>query len=52
MVDDIETVTAELERRGVAFDERPAPESDGSPMWFGTLRSPAGVRVDLWGMEA
>jgi predicted enzyme related to lactoylglutathione lyase len=51
MVDDIETVTAELEARGVVFDERPAPESDGSPMWFGTLRAPSGVRVDLWGMR-
>jgi predicted enzyme related to lactoylglutathione lyase len=52
MVDRIEEVVAELERRGIAFDVRPAPESEGSPMWFGTMRSPNGVRVDLWGMVA
>lgn len=50
MVDEIEKVAAELERRGIVFEDRPKPESEGSPMWFGTMRSPNGVAIDLWGM--
>jgi predicted enzyme related to lactoylglutathione lyase len=50
MVENIEKVVEELERRGIVYESRPEPTDEGSPMWFGTLRSPHGVRVDLWGM--
>lgn len=50
MVADIAKVVGDLESRGINYEQRPEPFGEGSPLWFGTLRSPNGVRVDLWGM--
>ncbi|MHC4201043.1 MAG: VOC family protein [Planctomycetota bacterium] len=51
MVEDILDVAKDLERRGVVFDEPPAPYGgEDSPMRLGRFRTPGGIRVALWGM--
>jgi hypothetical protein len=50
LVNDILKTTRELERRGVAFEQRPQPCQPGSAMYIGFFRTPHGVCVDLWGL--
>ncbi|HVZ42132.1 MAG TPA: hypothetical protein VHI13_22825 [Candidatus Kapabacteria bacterium] len=50
MIDDLPATTAELERRGLAFEEQPRPCAPGSPLHTAVFRTPHGVRVTLWAM--
>ena len=49
MVEDIEKLGQDLEKRGIRFEHKPAPEGgEGSPMWKATFRTPHGIAVNLW----
>lgn len=50
MVADINAAVAELEGRGVRFEEAAKPCMEGSPMYIAYLRTPNGIRITLWGM--
>jgi catechol 2,3-dioxygenase-like lactoylglutathione lyase family enzyme len=51
MIENIEQTAAELERRGIVFEQWPAPSSMGSPLLIGSFRTPNGIGIDLWGFE-
>ncbi len=52
MLSNIQKAGDDLAARGIAFEKLVQPESEGSPMLVGTFRSPAGIAIDLWGMQA
>ncbi len=47
----IETAV-ELQRRGVVFEQWPAPAGENSPLQIGSFRTPHGIGIDLWGFDA
>jgi hypothetical protein len=49
MVEDIFKTATELERRGIAFEQPPAPVGEGSSVYIAYFRTPHGICVDLWG---
>lgn len=49
MLDDIKKVSEELINRGIEFEQVPKPYGEGSPMYRGTLRTPNGIQIALWG---
>lgn len=49
MVADLTGTTAELDRRGVVFDQQPRPLGPGSNLSVASFRTPHGIQVDLWG---
>ncbi|HEX7975236.1 MAG TPA: hypothetical protein VF498_12570 [Anaerolineales bacterium] len=49
MVTAIEETVQELERRGVAFAQRPQPCEADPSLQAATFRTPHGICVDLWG---
>jgi hypothetical protein len=49
MVEDILTTAAELEQRGVKFEQRPEVGSAGEALISGYFRTPHGICVDLMG---
>lgn len=51
MLKGIRNSASDLERRGIVFEKPVAPESPGSSLYVGTLRTPHGIAVDLWGVE-
>lgn len=52
MVEDVFETAAELERRGIVFDQPPQPVSPNSSVCIGYFRTPHGISVDLWGIAA
>ena len=50
MVADIFTTTAELESRGIVFEQTPQPIQPGSALHIASFRTPHGLCLDLWGM--
>jgi hypothetical protein len=50
MIDNIVETSQELERRGIRFEARPAPDGEGSTLYTGLFRSPNGTRIGLWGI--
>lgn len=50
MIEDVLKVSEELEKRGIRFEEKPKPESEGSSLYRGMFRTPHGIPVDLWGL--
>jgi hypothetical protein len=42
---------AELEERGIVFHQPIQPTSPGSSLYTGAFRTPAGIAVELWGVE-
>ena len=46
----IETAV-ELQRRGVVFEQWPAPAGENSPLQIGSFRTPHGIGIDLWGFD-
>jgi catechol 2,3-dioxygenase-like lactoylglutathione lyase family enzyme len=51
MIENIKETASELERRGIVFEQWPAPGSLGSSLLIGTFRSPNGIGIELWGFE-
>lgn len=51
MVDHIFETAAELERRGVKFEQWPARSADNSSLLIGSFRTPNGIGIDLWGLD-
>ena len=49
MLEDLLAVVAELERRGIAFEQAPGPSEPGSVLHLATFRTPNGMPIDLWG---
>jgi len=47
----IETAV-ELQRRGVVFEQWPAPTGENSPLQIGSFRTPHGIGIDLWGIDS
>ena len=52
MVAKITETAVELERRGVVFEHWPAPAGEDSPLQIGSFRTPHGIGIDLWGIDA
>lgn len=52
MVAKIIETAAELQRRGVVFEQWPAPAGENSPLLIGSFRTPNGIGIDLWGIDA
>lgn len=52
MVEDVFETAAELERRGIVFDQPPQPVSPNSSVCIGYFHTPHGISVDLWGIAA
>ncbi|HLK56187.1 MAG TPA: hypothetical protein VKU00_06470 [Chthonomonadaceae bacterium] len=50
MLTDVLNTAAELERRGVVFEQPVAPDAPESPLVTGYFRTPHGIAVDLWGL--
>ena len=50
MLDDIDASTEAIDARGIQFEKRPGPWGEGAPMKQGALRTPNGVRIELWGL--
>jgi catechol 2,3-dioxygenase-like lactoylglutathione lyase family enzyme len=50
MVADIFATAAELEGRGIVFENPPAPVQPGSSLHVAWFRTPHGICVDLWGI--
>ncbi len=50
MLQDIVASAAQLQERGIEFEQPAQPESPGSPLYKAVLRTPAGIAVDLWGI--
>lgn len=48
-VEDLQTLTSELERRGVEFEQEPQPCEPGADLYIGYFRTPHGIVVELWG---
>lgn len=51
MVSDLSRTVAELERRGILFEQAPAPITENSTMYAASFRTPHGICVELWGIE-
>ena len=51
MVEHIMETAAELERRGVKFEQWPTQSSKKSPLLIGSFRTPNGIGIDLWGID-
>jgi catechol 2,3-dioxygenase-like lactoylglutathione lyase family enzyme len=51
MVDHIMETAAELERRGVKFEQWPTRSSEKSPLLIGSFHTPNGIGIDLWGID-
>jgi catechol 2,3-dioxygenase-like lactoylglutathione lyase family enzyme len=41
---------AQLEKRGITFEQKPRPSTPGSSLYTGFFRTPHGICIDLWGM--
>jgi len=52
MVVKIIETAVELQRRGVVFEQWPAPAGENSPLLIGSFRTPHGIGIDLWGIDA
>jgi catechol 2,3-dioxygenase-like lactoylglutathione lyase family enzyme len=52
MVENIIETARELERRGVKFDQLPAPVADNSAFMIGFFRTPNGIAIELWGFDS
>jgi hypothetical protein len=52
MVVKIIETAVELQRRGVVFEQWPAPAGENSPLLIGSFRTPHGIGIDLWGIES
>jgi catechol 2,3-dioxygenase-like lactoylglutathione lyase family enzyme len=52
MVENIIETARELERRGVKFDQLPAPVADNSAFMIGSFRTPNGIDIELWGFDS
>lgn len=51
MIENIQETSQELVQRGVTFEVDPAAYGgEGSPLLQGTLRTPHGIAIRLWGM--
>jgi len=50
MLADILETAAELEQRGIQFEQPPQPCQPGSSLHIGYFRTPHGICIDLWGM--
>jgi hypothetical protein len=51
LVEGIQKLAKELEKRGVKFQRKPAPYGEKtSPMYMASFKTPNGISVDLWGM--
>lgn len=51
LVEGIQSLSRELQKRGVKFQRKPAPYGNkDSPMYLATFKTPNGINVDLWGM--
>lgn len=48
MMEDIATIAADFQSRGASFDRWPEAEAEGSPLSWGSLRTPHGVTICLW----
>lgn len=51
MVDHIMETAAELERRGVKFEQWPTGSSEESSLLIGSFHTPNGIGIDLWGVD-
>ena len=51
MLDGIRNTAKELEGRGIVFEVPVHEDGDGSCLFTGTLRTPHGIAVNLWGVE-
>lgn len=51
MVARIIETAVELQRRGVVFEQWPAPAGENSSTLIGSFRTPHGIGIDLWGVE-
>jgi len=51
MVSSITTLSRELEKRGIVFDQPPEPVQPGSSLKVGYFRTPHGICIDLFGMD-
>jgi len=52
MVQNIVDTAAELERRGVKFDQLPARIADNSAFLIGSFHTPHGIGIELWGFDS
>ena len=52
MVVKIIETAVDLQRRGVVFEQWPAPAGESSPLQIGSFRTPHGIGIDLWGFDA
>jgi catechol 2,3-dioxygenase-like lactoylglutathione lyase family enzyme len=50
MVEHIFETAAELERRGVRFEQWPTQSSEKSSLLIGSFRTPNGIGIELWGL--
>jgi catechol 2,3-dioxygenase-like lactoylglutathione lyase family enzyme len=48
MVDDLKTTAAELEKRGVNFEQQPEPIQPGSQLYLASFLTPHGITIELW----
>ena len=48
----ITETAVELQRRGVVFEQWPAPAGENSPLLIGSFRTPHGIGIELWGIDA
>jgi hypothetical protein len=48
-VHDIDQTVSQLEKRGIVFEQKPAPIHEGSALKMGYFRTPHGVCIDLFG---
>jgi len=51
MLDGILNTAKELESRGIVFEVPVHEDGEGSALFTGTLRTPNGIAVKLWGVE-
>lgn len=51
MVARIIETAVELQRRGVVFEQWPAPAGENASILIGSFRTPHGIGIDLWGDE-
>jgi catechol 2,3-dioxygenase-like lactoylglutathione lyase family enzyme len=48
-VSDLLATVQELERRGIIFEQPPAPMQEGTRLQIAVFRTPHGIPIDLWG---
>jgi hypothetical protein len=51
MLEAILDTAKQLESRGIVFDVPVHEDGEGSSLYTGTLRTPHGIAVNLWGLE-